>query len=309
MVFIVCLGLSSFLWILNSLEKRYTSKITVPVSYVEFPKDKLISGSLPSTFDLMVDAYGYTLLSYKWRLSFSPIILNINELAESARDWKNINSYSISTVNHKEEIEKQISSEIRILSIKPDSLIFNFSKLISKKIPVKPNLKLTFEKQYSLESFPLAYPDSVLVSGPKNILDTLRYVNTVSLELKGLAHSVEKNVFLQNIAGLKFETKEVHLTIPIEQNTEVSFEIPVQILNAPADAIIKTFPGKIRVACIIGLSKYQKLDEKSFRATINYLDINNQQSRLTVSVECLSKVVLAVNYSPKEVEYIVEHGK
>ena len=118
-VFLVCLALSFFLWLLLSLEKRYTSRISVPISYVEFPKDKQFSGSLPQKFDLTVDGYGYTLLSYKLRLAFSPVIINVTELIDNALDRGSRNKYIIYTVSHKEEIEKQISSEIRICQLNP----------------------------------------------------------------------------------------------------------------------------------------------------------------------------------------------
>lgn len=309
LVFVVCLALSSLLWLLNSLEKRYTSRISVPVNYVDFPKDKQLSGSLPKNLDLMVDAYGYTLLSYKLRLAFSPILLNVSELIDNALDRGNRYKYTVSAVSHKEEIEKQISSEIRILSIKPDTLVFNFSKIISKKVRVKPSLKLSFESQYSLAGEPTTVPDSFLVSGPKDILDTLKFIPTNFYSFTKLAHSIEQQVTIQPPFGVKLDTKVVNLTIPVEQNTEVTFEIPIQVINNPSDINIKTFPGKIKVTCRIGLSKYKKLDYSTFHAYINFEKISLKDPRLAVTFESHSNVVLAVSYSPKEVEYILEHEK
>jgi hypothetical protein len=304
-VFLVCLALSSFLWLLSSLEKHYTSRISVPVNYIDFPKDKLLSGTLPQRFDLIVDAYGYTLLSYKLRMAFSPVLLNVSELVDNAPEKGN--RYTVFTVSHKEEIEKQISSEIRILSIKPDSLIFNFSKIVSRKIRVKPNLKLNFKNQYSLEHEPTTLPDSVVFSGPKNIIDTLKFVATNLQIYSGLSRSIEKMATLQHVPGLKETVNEVYLSIPVEQNTEVTFEVPVQIVNKPADIVMKTFPGKVRVTCRIGLSKYKKLDSSTFRAFIDYDKVSVRDTRLPVSFESPENLVLSVNYSPKEVEYILEH--
>ncbi len=308
-VFVVCLALSSFLWLLNSLEKHYTSRISVPVNYVDFPKDKQLSGSLPQKFDLVVDAYGYTLLSYKLRLAFSPILINISDLVDNALERGSRYRYTISTVSHKEEIEKQISNEIKILSIKPDSLVFNFSKIISKRIRIKPNLKLNFENQYSLKDEPSIVPDTAMVSGPKSILDTLRAVFTSFHEFTRLSHSIEKKIAVQPIPGLKIESKEVNLSIPVEQNTEVTFEVPIQVMNKPFDVTLKTFPGKVKVVCRIGLSRYKKLDYNTFRAYINYEKLSNKNTRLPVTFESHSNIVLSVSYSPKEVEYIVEREK
>jgi YbbR domain-containing protein len=309
LVFIVCLALSALLWLLNSLEKRYTSRISVPVNYVDFPKDKQLSNSLPKNFDLMVDAYGYTLLSYKLRLAFSPILLNVSELIDNSLDRGYRYKYKVSAISHKEEIEKQISSEIRILSIIPDTLFFNFSKIISKKIKVKPDLKLSFESQYSLAGEPKTAPDSFLVSGPKDILDTLKFLPTSFHSFNKLAHNIEQRITVQPPSGVQLDTKEVNLTIPVEQNTEVTFEIPIQVINNPTNINIKTFPGKVKVTCRIGLSKYKKLDYSAFRAFINFEKISLKDPRLAVNFESHSNVVLAVDYSPREVEYILEHEK
>jgi YbbR domain-containing protein len=309
LVFLVCLALATFLWLLNSLEKHYTGRISIPIRYVDFPKDRQISGSLPRNFDLVVDAYGYTLLSYKLLLPFSPIQINVSELIENVWEMSPKDKYTISTRNHLAEIEKQISSEIRILSIKPDSLVFNFSKIISRKIKVRPDIKLNFENQYSLENEPFTYPDSLLVSGPKNILDTLKYVYTNYREFTKVSRTLEQKIGILSPKGLKTDKDEVRITIPVEQNTEVTFEVPIQIINSPPDIIVKTFPGKVKVACRIGLSKYKKLDYSTFRATINYKTITGNDTRLPVTFESHSDVVMAFSYSPKEVEYILEQKK
>jgi len=308
-VFVVCLALSSFLWLLNSLEKRYTSRISVPVRYVDIPKDKQLSTPLPQNFDLVVDAYGYTLLSHKIRLALSPIVLNVTDLINNPFERGNRNSYTISTVIHKEEIEKQISSEIKIISLHPDSIVFNFSKIVSKKVKVKPELKLDFENQYYLQEEPFTVPDSILVSGPKNILDTVRMVHTTYQEFGKLNQSIEKNIDIRAINGVTTEVSELKLVVSVEQNTEVSFDIPIQVINCPPDLILKCFPGKVKVTCRIGLSKYKKLDYSSFRAFIDYEMLSDKATRLPVNFENKSKVVLSANYAPKEVEYILEHDK
>ncbi len=309
LVFVICLALASFLWLLKSLEKHYTTRISIPISYVDFPKDKQISGPLPGNFDLLVDAYGYTLLSYKLRLPFEPIQINVSELIDNVWEMYPKDKYVISTKNHLAEMEKQISSEIRILSIKPDSLVFNFSKIISKKIKVKPDIKLSFENQYSLENEPTTYPDSILVSGPKNIIDTLKFVFTKFREYTKVNRTIEQKISILPPKGLKTDREEVRIKITAEQNTEVTFEVPIQIINAPPDLIVKTFPGKVKVTCRIGLSKYKKLDYSTFRATINCKTISVDDARLPVIFESHSNAVLAVSYSPKEVEYILEQKK
>jgi hypothetical protein len=305
-VFFICLLLSSFLWLLNSLEKRYTDRISVPVKYINLPKDKQVSGPLPKKFDLLVDGYGYTLLSHKLRLAFSPVLLNVNDLTDKVLENGNISKITIYTSSHREEIAKQISSEINILSIKPDTISFNFSTIIEKKVKIKPIADLTFGKEFILKSAPSTNPDSVLVRGPKNILDTLQSISTKNFSYKELTHNIEKNISLESIEGLVFSHKRVSLLISVEQNTEVAFDIPIEVINHPDTIHVKTFPGKVKVSCRIGLSNYKKLTPSSFKAVADYSLYSKSVNRLPVSLVNYPDIVLSVNYAPREVEFIME---
>ena len=305
-VFLICLALSSFLWFLSVLDKHYTDRISVPVGYINLPKNKKPSGSLPKKLDLTVNASGYTILQHKLRLVFSPLLLDVDELTNNNLESKYISKYSISTNNHREDIAKQISSEMQIISIRPDSIHFNMSPLVDRKIRIHPVVKLTFDKEYTLKKPPFTNPDSVLVRGPQNILDTLSAVNTKAYEYKKLSHNLLRDVKLDILPELVSSTKQVLLNIAVEQYTEVTFEIPVNIINAPDSLIIKTFPGKVKVICRVGLSQYSKLSKNGFKAIINYKKRSQVNSKLSVQIDHYPEAVLSADYFPKEVDYIIE---
>lgn len=305
-VFLVCLALASFLWFLNALEKHYTDHITVPVRYINLPKNKDLTGKLPAKFDLTVDAFGYTLLRHKLSLSFSPILLDVNELTNNYLEDKFISKYSISTNGHKDEIAKQISSEIEIINIRPDSISFNVSNVIEKLVKVHPVVDVTFAREFILQKTPVVIPESILVRGPQEILDTLRYINTKPVEMKDLSHTVEQDVNLVLLPDLQSEISEVTVQIAVEQYTEVKFEIPILIINQPDSLLIKTFPAKVKVSCRVGLSQYNKLNNSSFRAVVDYSHRSEVLSKLRVILDRVPETVLSVDHFPKEVEYIIE---
>jgi len=305
-VFFVCLALASFLWFLNALEKHYTDHITVPVRYINLPKDKDLTGKLPDKFELTVDAFGYTLLRYKLSLAFSPVLLDVNELTNNYLEGKFMSKYSISTNGHKEEIAKQISSEIEIITIRPDSITFKVSNVIEKLVKVRPVVDVTFAKEYILQKTPAAKPEFVIVRGPQEILDTLSCILTKPIVLKNLSHSAQKDIDLELLPELKTEFDEVTVQIDVEQFTEAKFEIPIVILNQPDSMLIKTFPAKVKVSCRVGISQYNKLNNKSFRAVVDYSHRSGVISKLQVNLDRIPETVLSVDHFPKEVEYIIE---
>jgi len=305
-VFLVCLALSSFLWFLNALEKHYTDHITVPVRYVNLPKDKELTGKLPDKFELTVDAFGYTLLRHKLSLAFSPVLLDVNELTNNYLEGKFMSKYTISTNGHKEEIAKQISSEIEIISIRPDSISFNVSSVIEKLVKVHPVVDFSFAKEFILQKPPVVKPESILVRGPQEILDTLQFIYTKPIELKNLSHTVTQDIDLVISPELKSDVDEVSVQIDVEQYTEAKFEVPILIINQPDSLLIKTFPAKVKVTCRVGLSQYNKLNNNSFRAIVDYSHRSGVISKLPVLLDKVPETVLTVDHFPKDVEYIIE---
>ncbi len=305
-VFLACLALASFLWFLNALEKQYTEHISVPVRYINLPKEKDLMGKLPDKFELTVDAYGYTLLQHKLSLAFSPVLLDVNELTNNYLENEFMSKYTISTFGHKEEFAKQISNEIKILSIRPDSITFVVSNIIEKLVKVHPVINITFAKEFILQKSPVAQPPSILVRGPQEILDTLQYIHTKPVELKNISGTVNRDVELDLLPELKSTIDEVTVEVSAEQFTEAKFEIPLIILNKPDSLIVKTFPAKITVSCKVGLSQYNKLKSTSFRAIVDYEQHSGVRTKLPVILDKVPETVLSVDHFPKEVDYIIE---
>lgn len=308
-VYAICLGLSFFLWFLNTLDKNYTGYISVPVRYINLPENKQFSGSLPNKLEMMVDASGYTILQYKLSIIFSPLLLDVDELTNKYLQNKYISKYAIATMNHKESMANQISNNIKIINIRPDSIFFDVSPLIEREIKIRPKVKLSFSKEYTSKKPPFTKPDFVSVHGPKNILDTLSYINTEELSLENLSQNITREVKLDIPDRLTSKIKKVILDIPVEQFTEASFEIPVSILNVPDSLLIKTFPGKIRVSCRVGLSEYNNINKNSFKAFINFSPKLLVLNKLPIQLGRYPESIISADYTPKEVEYVIELKK
>ena len=309
LIFLACLVLASFLWFLNALDKHYTDHITIPVKYVDFPKNKDLTGKLPEKLDLTVDALGYTLLRLKFTLAFSPLLLDVNELSYNYLENRFLSKYTISTNLHKEEFAKQISNEIEIINIRPDSVTFKVSRVIGKMVKVHPVVNATFAREFILQKKPAAKPESILVEGPEEILDTLHEINTKPIELNNLSQSVQRQAPLIMPPELKSEYTKVSVQIDVEQFTEAKFEIPILIINQPDSLLIKTFPSKVRVLCKVGISQYNKLNNSSFKAFIDYSHRSGMLSKLPVTLGNLPENIVSSDFFPKEVDYIIERKK
>ena len=67
-IFLFCLIVSSFFWLMLALSKEYTIEIYFPVQYINLPPDKVIANNLSETIDIELKSNGFNLLFYKLNL-------------------------------------------------------------------------------------------------------------------------------------------------------------------------------------------------------------------------------------------------
>ena len=310
-IFIIFLFISTIFWFLNALSREYSTDIRYPVRYINFPSDKILVNDLPSHFNLLVKSYGYNILKYKLRSNRKRIIINVKSYPIIKKEGTTSNYY-ILTNSGRDKISTQISSELQLLEIKPDSIIFEFADAVTKKVKVKPNIDVELEKQYMLKYKISSIPDSIEISGPNNIIDTIEYVLTKYQRFRKVNESIEKNISLIPNRHLIYSKKKVLITIPIDQYTESQSIVPIIIKNLPDSLNLKLFPNSVTFSYYVCLSDYSKLRNDLFEVFVNYNEINknyNEESEfLDVLLGSYPEYVQSIRYKPNKVEYLIERN-
>lgn len=308
-IYLVCVGIATLFWFLNALSKNYTVDMDFPVRYTNMPKNRVLSNVPPSKFTLQVQAYGFTLLRQKMNVSFSPIYFDVNNFTNGMMENSKQPRYNIQTNQYLGKIAEQFSSDIRILAIKPDTLNFNFDQIIRRNVKVFPNVELDLERQYQQSGLIRTIPDSVEVSGPRALLDTLRFVPTRKQLFRTVSETIRRNVSLEEIEGVEIATRRVVLNIPIEEYTESQLLIPVEVSDKPDSVNIKLFPNKVKVSFLIGLSRYAEIKPSDFDLAVAWEDIQAGKSRLKIDSRRLPPFVKSIRLIPEELEFIIEDDR
>ena len=207
----------------------------------------------------------------------------------------------------KDKISNQLTSEIQIINVSPDTLFFEFADIISKKVAVIPDLEINFEKQFMLKGKIETKPDSIVIIGPHTILDTINYVKTKYQSLSNINQSIKRNITIENIKNVTYEQKRVLVSIPVEQFTEASLKVYIAVINLPDSLVLKTFPGYLTISYLVGLSDYEKVKPYLFKAVVDYNSIgNNMSNKLKVAIVKFPDYIASLKFYPKNVEYIIE---
>lgn len=304
-ILLICLFISIFIWLIIKLSNNYYDTLKFPVKYTNQPKDKIISGSSDNTVYLRLYAQGFKLFSLRYLKNKPTIEIDLKE-AKLHRSRYTYSSYII-TKPLIQPIAEQMNFENELESIYPDTLYFTLEDITQKKVPVKTDLNLTFEKQYRQYGEISVNPDSVLLRGTKETLDTIRAISTEHADLHQLKTNRKLNLKLINPLSDKqliLQQDSVNVMVAAEKYTEASIEIPVQVENTDT-SLIKLFPEQVNITYMVALKDYQKISDDMFRAVAHFNKNKGNNKTLDVKLERHPNFIEIKQMTPPRVEYIV----
>jgi len=299
--------IATFLWFLNILSEEHSTTIKFPVRYSNFPPDKVLINTPTSYLSLSIKAKGFKILQHNFSLSPKPVNLDYysfqsNQMPNTEKDKR-----FILTSDIKNKLIEQLE-EFEIEWISPDSLKFEFDNENSKKVKVIPDITFDLETNIMIAGAITSDPDSIIISGPESLLDTINVILTEPHEFKRLKKSVQKNLQLINPhENVTISNNEVDVLIPVEKFTEKELNIPIEAENLPEGLIIRTFPGSIRLIFNVIWSEFDKYLPDHFRAVVDYNSIEqNNENVLKVKIVKSPENIFLKGFSPSNVEYIIE---
>ncbi len=306
LIFLFFLFLSTIFWILNALSKdNYTSDLQYPIRISNDNKNELIIGDVRRDLTLKVRGGGFSILNYHLNEKFLTQTIDLTGLPRVK--VQDVDGVIISTKEYQSRIEGKLATGMSLVDISPDTLFIPLVEKVSKKIPVKLNASIEFVKQCQLSGKIKMQPDSVIVSGPSNIVDTLSSIYTKPQVFAELKDTLVRNIGLREEKWLEYSTKRVVINIPVEPFTEASVQVPLMAEGLPDSLLLKTFPSEVRVAYRLGLSK-ALFNPSDFLFTLDFtdVDLSNLPQRMKVKLKSRPENIGQMNYSPLFVEFLLE---
>lgn len=299
--FTVALFFALFFWLLIKLSKEYKTIISFPVEYVQVPQDKIIQDAPLQQIEIQVRASGFRLVGLS--IFGKKIQLDVRK----AQRKSSSNYYFISS-NHLIEIQNQISNKYVLEQVLQDTIPLSLGQLTSRMIPVKGDFDITYKLGYHLTKPIELKPDSVLVSGPKEQIDTLQNLQLQPMVLNELSESINTIVSIKEVSSMiKFTQKEVKIIGEIDRFTEGNLNVPFSIINLPKDVNVNTFPTTLNIVFQVGLNNFNKVNASSFQVICDYQhSIDNGLNYLIPKVIAKPDFVTSVIVNPNKVEFLIQ---
>lgn len=290
-------------WLLQSLQQEYEIELVFPVKYKNVPVDIAFNVPEVETITAKVKDKGSVLLNYTFGRSFAPIEVNMKNTKE-----KN-GSVQVSKRQIENDIQKQLIATTALQSFDPQQIDMDFSQRVHKEIPVVFNGDIHLEAGFQLSGDIRITPQKINAYATAAILDTLTSVKTAFTEVKKANKNITRTVQLIKVDGVNFDPENVSITIPIEEYTEKTLEIPVSCSHIPPHYTVRMFPAVVKVTCSVPLSRFKGLSEDMFSIHIPFEDLEqNVSGTLPVKLTKKPDWVHTATLLPDKVEFILEHN-
>lgn len=311
-VFLAFLLIATIGWLLRSLQELYTADIRYPIKYINLPQGKTLVDAPAKHLFLSIRTDGYTILKNKIKFKL-PIKFDINAFSSVATEIDS-NTFFILTRFAKEKLENDLSKKnnaIEIINIEPDTITFNLTELIRKKVPVEvtlSQLENSILKQFKLNGRITTEPDSVMISGPKYYTDSIHKVQIIEPDLPDIFDTTIIEAKLKQNKGVKLHSNKIFITIPVDRSTEKLFtNLKFEMKNVPDSITLKTFPSEIDISLVLTLSYYDSITQSDLRPFIDYYDIlSDETSALKINIDSFPYFVSSHQIKPRYVEILRE---
>ena len=288
------------IWIFVQFSKQYNQIIEIPVEYVNVPLNKVITQDNPDHLKLRMIANGF---SIAWYSLFAPSLkIDVASLPESEDQLVYILD------ENREDIADQLDLNFERSEFLRDRLYINYQQRKQKTIPVASRIEVNFAPGYAAVSPLQLVPDTVRVTGPDNLLDTLNQLYTIPLRLNDVKNDLSGEVAIDTsgLRKISFYESSVNYLLDVEKFTEGSVEVPVELINVPEGLNVVIFPKEILIFFQVNLNDYEEVRATDFRIIGDFSEVRENQDFIIPRIAEQPSVVTNVRLNEKKIQFVIK---
>lgn len=300
LVLTTCMLIAIAAWLFRALNNKYPYAVKTVLKYNNIPQKKAFHPLQSDTVDLQVEGTGWQLLFARLRIRPQSIAISLEKLNN-----RNFILFSEQLYN----VNNQLETSQKIISVRPDTLYFDFSEKTVKKVPVKLVSDLSFVKQFGIANPIEISPDYVTISGPEEELDKINEWKTDSLILKDVQYTSKSMVGMaqSKMKNVSIFPASVEVKVPVDEFTEKVLDVPLKVINNKEYYSVKLYPKKVKVTFLVALSKYNQINEEFIEAVV---DMNEWKTlnhdKLRVKIMRFPDFCKLIQIVPEKVDFIIE---
>jgi YbbR domain-containing protein len=115
-------------------------------------------------------------------------------------------------------------------------------------------------------------PDSITITGSRQMLDTIFSVKTLPLELLDISASFAQDISLQSWSNeaVSISPKKITFSQEVSEFSQKILMVPVTMINQPSQGNFKLLPASIRVAFNVPVAQFNEIFPADFTIICDY---------------------------------------
>lgn len=299
--FLFFFAVAGIFWLLMTLNETYEQEIRVPVHFTNVPKTAMLTSPETDTIRITVQDKGISILGYMYGDALK------NTAIDFTKYYKQGGKGEISSSDLTKLIMPKLSVSTKLISIKPERLIFYYNFGEKKRVPVAYKGHVVPDPIYYLSGVEYD-PDTVTVYAAHDKLDSISFVSTEELHYTKFRDTLNVRANLQKSPGVKIVPDVVNIKFMTDILTEESIEnVPVEGINMPEGKVLRLFPAKVSVNIVAGIKTYKNLSPSDFQVVADYNEIKaNPSQKCKIYLRKVPSGIKKASLSKKELDYLIE---
>lgn len=300
LIFLFFLVLSGVFWLFLTLNESYEQEIKVIYKIKGIPKNVVLTSHEIDTIRVTIRDKGWVILRYLYNDYRS---VNIN--------YKNYDRGNGSGIASSSEIKRLIAKQLEtstiVNSIKPDRLEFFYNNGERKRVPVRWAGRVIPEQLYFI-SHVQYMPDSVDIYSSREKLDSIKVIYTEALNYAGFRDTLIVDCKLSHQKDVKVVPENIRIGFYTDVLTEESIDgVPIKAINMPEGKVLRTFPPKVKIRFITGVSLFRTLRPEDFIVIADYKEISQHPSeKCNIYLKTVPHGISRATLETKKVDYLIE---
>ncbi|MEZ4874575.1 MAG: hypothetical protein R2793_03770 [Flavobacteriaceae bacterium] len=269
------------------------------MQYKNIPNEVVLATQNAKEISFEVKGNGFQLLSH---------LMKNNELDIDIAHYYQDGDTLITVSN--QELQAMVSSQLKLAplgSISENGLTIHLDRNATKKVKVTLLSEITYKEGFLPNKDIYVTPDSVLLSGPSELIDTISKVTTRTFKKKNLSESIHESVPIQNFKSKKVlvTPSDVLISLEVEEFTQMRMTVPVEVIHVPEGTKLQLFPSFVEIAFDVSVTNFDTLSEKDFKLVCDFSEVKEDENFMTPKLILFPDNVQRVQILTNKVEFLI----
>lgn len=237
--FLLCLLLSSSIWLIHNLSQEYAGVVSVPVVAHSSITGRAAVAREAVPVSARCYATGFKLLQLKHQKHDIRVEIHAEDLV-----WLKDDVFQVSAAEMAKYISDIFGDGVSLIAFLNQNYSFEFDRENFKTVPVKALISTSFKPQYMAAGPMRLSPDSVTVYGDESKLAAIDEVVTRSMSFSDLSKSKGGLARIVPIEGVRMSATDITWSLEVLRYVEVRSDVKISVRNVPAGAELAVYPSK-----------------------------------------------------------------